>query len=77
LGAPLVAVAASLACDGGECRTRQTTPTDRYWLSLPRLFFLRVACIDPTRMHEIAGPPTVSWRDGLRGMVASRRGAVT
>jgi len=36
-------------------------------------FAVPAACIDPTRMHEIAGRTTVSWRDGLRRMVAARR----
>ncbi len=28
--------------------------------------------IDLTRMHELCGPTTVAWRDGLRRMVAAR-----
>ena len=28
--------------------------------------------VDLTRLHEIAGPSTVGWRDGLRRMVAAR-----
>jgi nucleoside-diphosphate-sugar epimerase len=33
------------------------------------------ACIDPTRMHEIAGRTTVAWRDGMRRMITARRPA--
>ena len=28
--------------------------------------------IDLTRMHELVGPTTVDWRDGMRRMVAAR-----
>jgi hypothetical protein len=28
--------------------------------------------VDLTRFHEIAGPTTVTWRDGMRRMVAAR-----
>ena len=28
--------------------------------------------LDLTRMHEIAGPTAVDWRDGMRAMVAAR-----
>jgi hypothetical protein len=35
-------------------------------------FAIPSACIDPTRLHAIAGRTTVSWRDGLRRMVAAR-----
>jgi hypothetical protein len=35
-------------------------------------FAIPGACIDPTRMHAIAGCTTVSWRDGLRRMIAAR-----
>ena len=28
--------------------------------------------IDLTRMHELVGPTTVAWRDGMRRMVATR-----
>lgn len=34
-------------------------------------FAIPSACIDPARMHEIAGRTTVSWRDGMRRMVAA------
>ncbi len=30
--------------------------------------------LDLTRMHELAGPTTVDWRDGMREMVAARHG---
>ena len=26
-------------------------------------------CIDTTRMHELIGPTSVDWREGIRGMV--------
>jgi UDP-glucuronate 4-epimerase len=35
-------------------------------------FVIPSACIDPTRMHEIAGPTKVGWRDGFRRMAAAR-----
>lgn len=35
-------------------------------------FAIPSACIDPTRMHEIAGRTTVAWRDGFRRMAAAR-----
>lgn len=34
-------------------------------------FAIPSACIDPARMHEIAGPTRVAWRDGMRRMVAA------
>jgi nucleoside-diphosphate-sugar epimerase len=30
--------------------------------------------LDLTRMHELAGPTTVDWKDGMRRMVAARHG---
>jgi len=30
--------------------------------------------LDLTRMHELAGPTTVDWKDGMRQMVAARHG---
>jgi UDP-glucuronate 4-epimerase len=36
-------------------------------------FAIPSACIDPARMHEIAGPTKVGWRDGFTRMVAARR----
>ena len=30
--------------------------------------------LDLTRMHEVAGPTRVSWKDGMRRMVAARHG---
>lgn len=36
-------------------------------------FAIPGACIDPTRMHEIAGRTKVGWREGLARMVAARR----
>jgi len=35
-------------------------------------FAIPSACIDPTRMHEIAGETSVAWRDGMRRMVEAR-----
>lgn len=35
-------------------------------------FAIPGACIDPARMHGIAGRTQVGWRDGLRRMVAAR-----
>jgi len=35
-------------------------------------FAIPAACIDTTRMHEIAGRTAVGWREGLRRMVAAR-----
>jgi nucleoside-diphosphate-sugar epimerase len=31
------------------------------------------ACIDPARMHEIAGPTRVDWRDGMRRLFEAQR----
>jgi nucleoside-diphosphate-sugar epimerase len=31
------------------------------------------ACIDPTRLHEIAGPTRVDWRAGMRRMIDAHR----
>jgi hypothetical protein len=36
-------------------------------------FAIPSACIDPARMHEIAGPTKVGWRDGFARMVAARQ----
>lgn len=36
-------------------------------------FAIPGACIDPARMHELAGRTTVGWRDGFRRMVEARR----
>lgn len=36
-------------------------------------FAIPPACIDATRMHEIAGRTRVGWREGLRRMVAARQ----
>jgi hypothetical protein len=30
--------------------------------------------LDLTRMHELAGPATVGWQDGMRRMIAARHG---
>jgi UDP-glucuronate 4-epimerase len=30
--------------------------------------------LDLTRMHELVGPTTVDWKDGMRQMVAARHG---
>jgi len=35
-------------------------------------FAIPSACIDPTRMHEIAGRTAVAWRDGLARMLEGR-----